>query len=77
MVNNSRTKGGNVWAIGNTVKVGFLTLRITAVRAVKDSLPDIYSLESLDGFRKYEFIPHNGLTRLWNSALPTLAQEVR
>lgn len=31
---------------------------------VKDGLPDIYTLESLDGAKMYQFIPHNGLVRL-------------
>lgn len=52
------------WSIGATVKVGFLTLRVTGIRAVIDSMPDIYDLVSLDGVRVYEFIPHNGITRI-------------
>lgn len=52
------------WQVGEIVKVGFLSLRVTGVRAVKDSMPDIYTLRSLDGTRKYEFIPHWGLTRI-------------
>jgi hypothetical protein len=54
----------NVWKVGETVKVGFMKLRVTGMRAVKDYLPDIYELESLDGTKKYEFIPHNGLHRI-------------
>ena len=49
------------WTVGQTVKVGFLTLRVESVRAVKDGLPDIYTLTSLDRTRVYEFIPYNGL----------------
>jgi len=30
-----------------------------------DGLPDIYTMESINGTRRYEFIPHNGLTRLY------------
>ena len=52
------------WSVGSVVKVGFLSLRILGVRAVVDGLPDIYTLESLDGSKQYEFIPHNGLVRL-------------
>lgn len=52
------------WSVGQTVKVGFLTLRVLSVEAIKDSLPDIYTLESLDRAKRYEFIPHNGLRRL-------------
>lgn len=57
-------KSGNVWEPGQTVRVGFLTLRVLSARAEKDYLPDIYTLESLDGTKRYEFIPHNGLHRL-------------
>ena len=52
------------WAPGATVKVGFLKLRVLSVEAVIDGLPDIYTLESLDGSKRYEFIPHNGLNRI-------------
>ena len=62
MINTNRSKNKD-WSIGATVKVGFLTLRVVGSRAIKDRMPDIYSLESLDGTKKYEFIPHNGLTR--------------
>jgi hypothetical protein len=58
----TRTK--QTWTVGAVVKVGFLSLRILDVRAVKDGMPDIYTLESLDGLKRYEFIPHNGLTRI-------------
>ncbi len=57
------TKSKQDWSNGSIVKVGFLTLRVLSVKAVYDGLPDIYSLESLDGSKHYEFIPHNGLTR--------------
>jgi hypothetical protein len=49
------------WKVGNIVKVGWLTLQVVGIRSIKDSLPDIYDLVSLDGFKEYEFIPHNGL----------------
>lgn len=64
MINTNRTKKGNTWEVGSVVKVGFMTLRVLDVRAIKDYLPDIYTLESLDGTKQYEFIPHNGLTRI-------------
>jgi len=53
------------WGPGCIVKVGFLRLRVLSYRAEYDGLPDIYTLESIDGTRRYEFIPHNGLTRLY------------
>ena len=52
------------WSAGAIVKVGFLKLRVIGCEAVIDGLPDIYTLESLDGRKHYEFIPHNGLTRI-------------
>lgn len=52
------------WTAGQVVKVGFLSLRVVSARAEVDGLPDIYTLASLDGSRTYEFIPHNGLTRI-------------
>ena len=64
VINNNRTKAGNKWEVGNVVKVGFLMLRVLSVRAEKDYLPDIYTLKSLNGLRRYEFIPHNGLHRI-------------
>ncbi len=58
------TKTKQDWSTGSTVKVGLLTLRVLDVKAEYDGLPDIYTLESLDGQKRYEFIPHNGLTRI-------------
>lgn len=63
MINLQRSKNKD-WSIGAVVKVGFLTLRVLAVTAIKDHLPDIYKLESLDGLKQYEFIPHHGLNRI-------------
>ncbi len=58
------------WSVGAEVKVGFLKLRVLGVKAVYDGLPDIYTLESLDGRKQYEFIPHNGLTRIYGWQRP-------
>ena len=63
MINTTRSKNKD-WSIGAIVKIGFCTLRVVSARAEKDYLPDIYVLESIDGTKKYEFIPHNGLTRI-------------
>ena len=52
------------WQVGNVVKVGFLSLRVVDAKAEYDGLPDIYTLESIDGSKRYEFIPHKGLTRV-------------
>ena len=52
------------WTPGQLVNVGFLRLRMIRVDAVFDGKPDIYTLESLDGSKRYEFIPHLGITRI-------------
>lgn len=52
------------WSVGEVVKVGFLSLRVLSIRAEYDHLPDIYTLESLNKKSVYEFIPHNGLTKI-------------
>ena len=52
------------WSTGSIVKVGFLKLRVVGVEAVIDGMPDIYTLESLDGRKSYEFIPPHGLSRI-------------
>lgn len=59
MIRNSKQD----WTVGSTVKVGFLSLVVESVRAVKDGLPDIYTLRSANG-KLYEFIPHHGLSRI-------------
>jgi len=63
MIDTTRSKNKS-WNVGDVVKVGFMTLRVVSIQAVKDYLPDIYSLENLDGSRSYEFTPHNGLQRI-------------
>lgn len=63
MVTNSK----QAWQVGETVKVGFLTLRVTAREATPgDYKPDAYLLCGLGANedRKYRFVPHNGLERL-------------
>ena len=64
MIDQHRAKRGNVWEPGNVVSVGFLRLRVVSCQAIKDGMPDIYTLISLDGSQKYEFVPHNGLHRI-------------
>lgn len=58
------TKTKQNWNIGQTVKVGFMTLKVLSVKAVKDNLPDIYTLENPKNGKKYEFVPHNGLNAI-------------
>lgn len=61
MIKNSKQN----WEVGNVVKVGFLSLRVLEkVPTPGDFAPDMYRLESLDGSKEYEFVPHNGLNRV-------------
>jgi len=54
-----------VWQVGETVKVGFMTLRILAkVPTPGNFLPDQYALTNADGSRFYRFVPHNGCERV-------------
>lgn len=60
MITNSK----QVWQVGETVKVGFLSLRVCArVATPGDYKPDAYALTNAKGDRFYQFVPHNGLTR--------------
>jgi hypothetical protein len=63
MITNSKQQ----WQVGETVKVGFLTLRVTALEKTPgDYKPDAYLLCGLGDKedRKYRFVPHNGIERL-------------
>jgi hypothetical protein len=61
MIRNSN----QAWEVGETVKVGFLTLRVMAKEPTPgDYMPDAYILINKDGSRKYRFVPHNGLERM-------------
>jgi len=52
------------WNVGDKVNIGFIKgLTVLSVRAEKAGLPDIYTLEGKES-RLYEFIPHNGITRI-------------
>lgn len=58
--NSFRNKNKD-WEIGAIVNIGFMrNLEVISVRAEKDGMPDIYTLESSTG-KRYEFIPHNGI----------------
>jgi hypothetical protein len=53
------------WAVGETVKVGFLWLRVLAKVATPGNyLPDQYALTDKTGTKFYRFVPHNGLSRV-------------
>lgn len=53
------------WSVGATVKVGFLTLTMIAkIPTPGDFKPDAYVLASATKGTFYEFVPHNGLTKI-------------
>ena len=63
MITNSKQS----WQVGETVKVGFLTLRVIRREPTPgDYLPDAYILCGLgaNAAKQYRFVPHNGLERL-------------
>ena len=61
MIQNSKQQ----WEVGQTVKVGFMSLRVLAkVPTPGDYMPDAYALESNGKF--YRFVPHNGLARCYS-----------
>ena len=56
------TRSRQNWEIGQTVRVGFMQLRVVSIEPTPgDYRPDIYHLENLTGTKKYEFTPHFGL----------------
>lgn len=58
-------KSSQIWEVGESVKVGFLTLRVTAKEPTPgDFLPDAYILTDRTGTKVYRFVPHNGLERI-------------
>lgn len=69
MFNNNRATHAarkQTWTIGATVKVGFLTLRVSnLIPTPGDYRPDVYVLvdPKHDG-RVYHFTPHFGLQRV-------------
>lgn len=63
MITNSK----QAWQVGETVKVGFMTLRVVEKEPTpEDYMPDAYILVGLgkNEGRRYRFVPHNGLERL-------------
>jgi hypothetical protein len=57
-------KAANDWTIGNTVRVGFMVLKvIEKVPTPRNGLPDQYVLTDAMGERFYRFTPYNGLDR--------------
>lgn len=62
MIKNTK----QIWTVGQTVKVGFMTMTVLAAIATPgDYKPDAYVLGSKGSF--YCFVPHNGLTKIWAS----------
>lgn len=60
---NTRISKNKSWDIGDKVNIGFMKdLVVSKIEVVHDGMPDIYTL--VKGDKVYEFIPHNGLTRV-------------
>lgn len=58
MIRNSKQN----WTVGQTVKVGFLSLVVQAAVATPgDHAPDAYFLSNQAGTKFYQFVPHHGL----------------
>lgn len=61
MIKNSKQN----WQVGQTVKVGFMSLVVKGARETPgDYAPDAYLLTNAAGTKFYEFVPHNGLSSL-------------
>lgn len=58
------TKSKQIWEIGQTVKVGFLSglMVLAKVATPGDFAPDAYILQR--GEQLYKFVPHNGLEKI-------------
>lgn len=68
------TKSKQVWAVGETVKVGFLSLRILATQATPgDYKPDAYIMTNSKADKFYRFVPHNGLQGGFDSMAAAIA----
>lgn len=53
------------WEVGQTVKVGFLSLVVKAAIATPgDFRPDAYLLANQAGTQLYKFVPHFGLEKI-------------
>lgn len=61
MINNSKQN----WTIGQTVKVGFMTLVVRqAIATPGDYAPDVYILSNQANTQLYKFVPHNGCSKI-------------
>jgi hypothetical protein len=59
MIRNSKQN----WAVGSTVKIGFMSLKVAfACRTPGDYAPDAYLLTNSNESRLYKFVPHNGIS---------------
>lgn len=58
------------WAIGETVQVGFLSLRIigSKIATPGNYAADEWPMENLGGTRFYRMVPHRGLFRVESRA---------
>lgn len=62
------------WAVGQTVRVGFMSLIVVAgLEATGDGNPGAYILTS--GTQLYSFVPHNGLSKITDEQAVAMCEE--
>jgi hypothetical protein len=68
------TKSKQIWAVGEMVNVGFMSLRVLAAQATPgDYKPDAYILTNAKADKFYKFVPHNGIQGGFSSMVEALA----
>jgi hypothetical protein len=68
------TKSKQIWAVGEMVKVGFMSLRVMATQETPgDYKPDAYILANAKADKFYRFVPHNGIEGGFDSMSAALA----
>ena len=70
MIKNSKQS----WEVGQTVRVGFLSLTVIApLEATGDGLPGAYILTS--GTQLYAFVAHNGVRKITDDEAVAMCEE--
>ena len=68
------TTSKQIWAVGEMVKVGFMSLRVMATQATPgDYKPDAYVLANAKADKFYRFVPHHGIEGGFSSMSEALA----
>jgi len=68
------SKSKQDWTVGQTVRVGFLSLVVVAgLEATGDGNPGAYILTN--GTQLYSFVPHNGLSKITDEQAVAMCEE--